>query len=93
MKIRQDRNDYNIGRNIRKHRILNHLTQEQTVARMQLLGIEISRGTYSHIECGIDNIKVEELLALAEIFHVSIENFFEGMTFPSHNRNSEVLDQ
>lgn len=86
MKIRQDRNDYNIGRNIRKHRILNHLTQEQTVAKLQLLGIEISRGTYSHIECGIDNIKVEELLALAEIFHISVGDLFEGMTVPSHDK-------
>lgn len=80
MKIRQNSSDYNIGRNIRKYRLINHLTQEQTVARLQLLGLEISRGSYSHIECGIDNIKVEELLGLAEIFHVNIADFFEGMT-------------
>ena len=80
MKIRQDKDNYNIGVNIRKCRLQNHLTQEQTVAKLQLLGIEISRGTYSHIECGIDNIKVEELLALAEIFHVTIMEFFDGMT-------------
>ena len=80
MKIRQDRSKYNIGHNIRKYRLINHLTQEQTVARLQLLGIEISRGTYSHIECGIDNIKVEELLGLAEIFHVTVADFFEGIT-------------
>ena len=79
MKIRQDNTKYNIGRNIRKYRLINKLTQEQTVARLQLLGIEISRGTYSHIECGIDNIKVEELLGLAEVFHVTIGDFFEGM--------------
>ena len=80
MKIRQDKDKYNIGHNIRKYRLQNHLTQEQTVAKLQLLGVEISRGTYSHIECGIDNIKVEELLALAEIFHVTIMDFFDGMT-------------
>lgn len=80
MKIRQDRANYNIGSNIRKYRLQNKLTQEQTVARVQLLGVEISRGTYSHIECGIDNIKVEELLALAEVFHVTVADFFEGMT-------------
>lgn len=80
MKLRQDREKYNIGTNIRKFRIKNHLTQEQVVARLQLLGIEISRGSYSHIECGLDNIRVEELLALAEIFHVGIADFFEGMS-------------
>lgn len=80
MKIRQDNSDYNIGVNIRKFRVENKLTQEQTIAKMQLLGIEISRGTYSQIECGISNIKVQELLALAEIFHVGIADFFEGMS-------------
>lgn len=80
MKLRQDREKYNIGTNIRKFRMENHLTQEQVVARLQLLGIEISRGSYSHIECGLDNIRVEELLALAEIFHVGIADFFEGMS-------------
>lgn len=80
MKIRQDKGSYNIGKNIRKFRIENKLTQEQTIAKMQVLGIEISRSTYSQIECGISNIKVQELLALAEIFHVGVADFFEGIT-------------
>lgn len=80
MKIRQNNDDYNIGVNIRRFRMENKLTQEQTIAKMQLLGIEISRGTYSQIECGISNIKVQELLALAEIFHVGIADFFEGVS-------------
>jgi len=57
-----------------------HLTQEQTVAKMQLLGVDISRGTYSQIECGIVNIRVEDLLALREIFGIEIGEFFEGMS-------------
>lgn len=80
MKIRQDTGKYNIGSNIRKCRIANRLTQEQTVVKLQLMGIDMSRGTYSHIECGIDNIRVEELLALADIFHVGIADFFEGIS-------------
>lgn len=80
MKIRQNNDDYNIGINIRRFRMKNKLTQEQTIAKMQLLGIEISRGTYSQIECGISNIRVQELLALAEIFHVGMADFFEGMS-------------
>ena len=79
MKIKQDRDQYNIGRNIRKIRLDNELTQEQTVAKLQLRGIGMSRGTYSHIECGIDNIRVEELLALADIFEVEVAAFFKGM--------------
>lgn len=78
--IRQNKDRFHIGGNIRKIRKEHHLTQEQTVAKMQLLGIEISRGTYSQIECGIANIKVEELLALCEIFHTDINSFFDGMS-------------
>lgn len=59
MKIRQDKDKYNIGSNIRKFRIENNLTQEQTVAKMQVLGIEISRSSYAQLECGLYNIKVQ----------------------------------
>jgi len=76
VKIRQNNDGYNRGTNIPKFRIENKLTPEQTIAKMQLLGFEISRGTYSQIECGLSNIKVQELLALAEIFHVGAADFF-----------------
>ena len=80
MKIKQDKDNYNIGKNIRKFRMQNDLTQEQTVAKLQLRGIKMSRGSYSHIECGLDNIRVEELLCLAEIFEVEIADFFKGIS-------------
>ena len=79
MRIRQDDKKYNLGANIRRFRRESHLTQEQTVAKMQLLGLDISRGTYSQIECGIVNIRVEDLLALRKIFGVDIGQFFDGM--------------
>ena len=80
MRIRQNRDRYNIGQNIRKFRMDAGFTQEQTVAKMQLLGVEISRGTYSQIECVIANIRVEDLLALQSIFQINIEDFFQGIT-------------
>ncbi len=80
MKIRQNNDPYNIGNNIRKIRCQNQLTQDQTVVKMQLLGVEISRSIYSQIECGVYNVKVTELLALSEIFQVDISAFFEGMS-------------
>lgn len=82
MKIRQDKDQYNIGSNIRKYRKNCHLTQEQTVAQMQLLGVDLSRSSYAQLECGLYNIKVSELLALAKIFEVGIEQFFEGFQIP-----------
>ncbi len=80
MKVKQDRTRYNVGSNIRKYRNKNNLTQNQTVTKMQLLGVDISRSSYSQLECGLYNIRVEVLLALSEIFHVEINAFFEGMT-------------
>ncbi|MCM1135611.1 MAG: helix-turn-helix domain-containing protein, partial [Clostridium sp.] len=64
-KIKQD---ISLGNNIRKLRKQSHLTQEQVVARLQLQGIEISRSSYSQIECGTYNIRVSEFVALAELF-------------------------
>lgn len=81
MKIKQNRDQYSIGKNIRKFRLDSNLTQEQTVAKLQLRGIYMSRGSYSHIECGLGNVPVEVLLALAEIFHVEVADFFKGLKF------------
>ena len=78
--ITPDKEKYNLGKNIRKFRMENNLTQEETVAALQARGIDMSRGTYSHIECGLDNIRVEELLTLAGIFHVEIADFFKGLS-------------
>lgn len=75
-KIRQD---VSLGSNIRKLRKQSHLTQEQVVAKLQLQGIEISRSSYSQIECGTYNIRVSELIALAGLFQVDYNAFFENL--------------
>jgi len=76
-KIKQD---INIGHNIRKYRMERNLTQEQVIAKLQLLGIEISRSAYSQIECGTYNIRVSELLTLAELFKVPVGAFFKDIS-------------
>ena len=48
--------DLRIGPNIRKYRMQSHLTQDQVTAKMQLMGINISRSIYSQIESGTYNI-------------------------------------
>ena len=75
-KIKQD---ISLGNNIRKLRRQSHLTQEQVAAKLQLQGIEISRSSYSQIECGTYNIKVSELIALAEIFQTDFNSFFKDL--------------
>ena len=76
-KIKQD---FRIGPNIRKYRLQSHMTQEQVTAKMQLMGINISRSIYSHIEGGTYNIRVSELAAMKEIFNINYESFFEGIS-------------
>lgn len=70
---------YNIslGANIRALRMDCGMTQEQTIAKLQLLGCSLTRGSYAKIEAGIQNISVQELLAMKEVFHAEYEDFFQ----------------
>lgn len=79
-KIKQD---IQIGGNIRTLRKQAKLTQEQVIARLQLQGIEISRSSYSQIECGTYNIRVSELIALADLFNVDFNAFFKNLQMKS----------
>ena len=68
-----------LGRNIRQIRIDHGFTQEQTVAKMQLLGSPLNRSTYSLIEAGQGNIFVSDLVALQMVFQVDYEEFFQDI--------------
>lgn len=65
------------GYNLRKIRKEHGYTQEQLVAKLQLLDQDISRSMYAQIECGTYNIKITELMALKEIYNIPYESFFE----------------
>ena len=71
--------DLQIGSNIRNLRKRSGFTQEQVIARLQLQGIEISRSSYSQIECGTYSIRISELVALADLFQVDFNAFFENL--------------
>ncbi len=71
--------DKRFGSNLRELRKSNGLTQESVIAKLQLLGFDISRSAYAQIECGTYNIKVTELVALKEMFHADYEDFFRGI--------------
>lgn len=77
--VQKIKQDISLGSNIRNLRKQSHLTQEQVVARLQLQGLEISRSSYSQIECGTYSIRVSELVALAELFQVDFNAFFENL--------------
>ena len=67
------------GRNIRNIRISCGLTQEQTVARLQILGSPLSRSTYSLIESGKGNVFVSDLVGLQKVFNVDYSVFFKNI--------------
>ena len=73
------RPDMDIGHNISRLRQRAGLTQDQTVARLQLMGIKISKSSYAKIETNRMNIKVSELTALCKIFHANISEFFQDL--------------
>ncbi len=73
------RPDMDIGHNIQTLRKAAGLTQEQTVARLQLMDIQISKSTYAKIETNRMNIRVSELVALNKIFQSNISDFFKGL--------------
>ena len=73
------RPDLDIGRNIQQMRYLNGFTQDQVIARMNLMGIPISKSSYAKIETNRMNIKVSELVALAKIFNCEVGDFFKDL--------------
>lgn len=68
--------DSTFGRRLRALRLEHGYTQEQIIAKLQLLNQDISRSAYAQIECGTYNIKISELKALKEIYDISYDSFF-----------------
>lgn len=66
--------------NLKSIRKKSGLTQEETVAKLQLLGSPISRSTYSLIEMGRGNIFISDLVGLQQIFNVDFKDFFDGIS-------------
>ena len=73
------RPDMDIGQNIQRLRRQSHMTQEQVIAHMHLMGLNISKSTYAKLETNRMNIKISELMALKIIFDTEIAEFFVGL--------------
>ena len=69
----------NFGQNLKRMRLERKLSQNDLVSRMQILGSTISRSGYSMIELGTRNIKVTDLVALQQVYHVDFAEFFKGI--------------
>ena len=69
--------DLPLGDNIQTVRMNKGMTQEEVVAKLQLMGSRISRSTLANIEVGRRNIKASDLKALRLLFDVEYEEFFK----------------
>lgn len=70
-------NDIHLGKNISELRKSNHLKQTDMVARLQLLGVDISIYSYNRIEKGTQNPTVSFLLACCSIFSCDMNKLFK----------------
>lgn len=71
--------DISFGENLQRIRKACNLSQYDVVRELQLRGRDMSRANYAHIEQGIRNIFVSDLVLLRDIFGVSYEEFFKGL--------------
>ena len=75
-KIKQD---ISIGGNLKTLRRKAGLSQEEAAARLELMGLPVSREIISQMELGRYSIRVSVLVALKRIYGVdSFDAFFEG---------------
>lgn len=68
--------DISIGKNIKSLREKRKLAQTDVLARLQLMGVEISVYSFSKIENGRQNPTVSLLSALTEILDCDYNAFF-----------------
>ncbi|AQP61932.1 helix-turn-helix domain-containing protein [Listeria monocytogenes] len=73
------RPDMDIGKNIQRLRNDSKMTQDQVVAKMNVMGLNISKSTYAKLETNRMNIRVSELVALKIIFNAEFTDFFEDL--------------
>ena len=66
-----------IGENIRNLRERASLTQEETSARLQVRGCDITRSALAKIEVGQRHLYPDEIIALKDVLGVRYEDIFE----------------
>ena len=73
------RDNHLLGENIKRLRLEHNLRNCDILAQLQLRGVDIARSTYSKIEMGLNNPTVDLLIALADFYQVSFDEFFKKL--------------
>lgn len=74
------RENHLLGKNIKRLRLDKKIRNKDIVAQLQIRGVEISTGTYSKVEMGLNNPSVNLLIALTDIFHCDFNEFFKELS-------------
>jgi len=72
--------DIHLGKNLKRLRKANGLTQEAVCAKLAALGRPMVRSTYAQIETGDRNLFISDLIALKTLYNVPYEEFFRDLT-------------
>ena len=73
--------DLPIGQNLKTLRKKVGLTQAQVAAKLQVAGLDVSRGMYAQMEQGTYNIRISVLVALKDIYQLKCyDDFFQGLS-------------
>lgn len=75
------RTNHLIGTNLKNLRLKKGLRNKDIITQLQLRGIDISTGTYSKVETGLNNPSVDLLIALTDILSCDYNAFFSAITF------------
>ena len=75
-KIRRDRN---MGDNLKRLRLNQHISQEKLCAELQRRGCDIGRTTYAKYEAGELNIRASVLIELKKIYGCSYDDLLQGL--------------
>jgi len=71
--------DISIGANLKKYRQASGLTQDEVASRLQVQGLDVVQKIISEMELGTYSIRVSVLLALADLYKVTVQDFFDGI--------------
>lgn len=70
--------EHKIGKNIRKIREKQNMTQEILATQLQLNGCDITRSAVAKIEVGQRHLYPDEIILIKEILNTTFESIFYG---------------
>ncbi|MBC1232568.1 helix-turn-helix transcriptional regulator [Listeria booriae] len=70
-----------IGQKIQRLRNDSKMTQNQAIAKISVIGLNISKSTYAKLETNLMNIRISKLVVLIIIFNTEFNDFFKDAIF------------